>query len=222
MLTEQLKQFPEDTRDALLFNLKVRGEMTMAELCEALNVTYMGVKRYLAEYQAQGLVESRIVQKSRGRPLYKYRLSQKAQALFPSGYEGVLTEVLDAVRETSGHKGVMDLLTLRNERVIRTQRPRFDGKELRGKVEELAKLFADNGYMSQWEELPDGNFFIYQQHCPLHSLTGQYRQLCNLELQLMRSLLGVKVIRQSYMLKNDPVCGYVVHADKAAESGGVS
>lgn len=192
--------------------------MTVAELCEALNVTYMGVKRYMAQYQAQGLVESRIVQKSRGRPPYKYRLSQKAQALFPSAYERVLADVLDAVLETSGHTGVKNLLALRNEKLIRTLKDRFDGKEMREKVDELARIFAEGGYMTQWEELPDGNFFIYQQHCPLHSLTSQYRQLCNLEPQLMRSLLGVKVTRQSYMLKDDPVCGYLVHSSGRLEA----
>jgi predicted ArsR family transcriptional regulator len=44
----------------------------------------------------------------------------------------------------------------------------------------------------------------------VHDLALQYRQLCVLEPKLMEYLLGVKVTRQQYILRNDPVCGYVV------------
>jgi hypothetical protein len=49
----------------------------------------------------------------------------------------------------------------------------------------------------------------------VHDLANQYRQLCVLEPRLMENLLGMKVTRQQYILKNDPVCGYIVHVDSA-------
>lgn len=219
MLSSRVRGEPEDTREALLYHLKIGGEMTASELCEAVDVTYMGVKRYLSEFQTRGLVESQIVSKGRGRPFYKYRLTEKARALFPSGYEAVLGDVLDAVHETSGQKGVMELLTLRNKRLINTLYARFEGKEMTEKVAELTRFFAENGYMTHFEALPDGNFLVYQKHCPLHNLALQYRQLCALEPQLMMALLGVRVTRQSHMLKGEPVCGYLVESSHSAGNG---
>lgn len=186
--------------------------MTVAELCQALSITAMAVRRHLGGLQSEGLAHSRIVKQPRGRPTYRYKLTDKAESLFPSGYDNLATELLDTVYEMSGHKGVMELLNHRHERVIEKLKPRFESKDLRARVEEIAKYYSENGFMTDWETLPDGNFIIYQRHCAVHDLANKYRQMCVLEPKLIESLLGVKVRRQQYMLKNDPVCGYLVKA----------
>lgn len=183
----------------------------MQALCDLLGITAMAVRRHLQVLQNDGLIESRMVRQTRGRPTYKYRLTTKAESLFPSGFQNLAMDLLDAVYEQSGHKGVMDLLTARNNKRMLRLKERVENKDLRQRVEEVSKIFSEDGYMTEWEELPDGDFFIFQQHCALHDVANQYRQVCALEPQLMESLLGVKVTREKYMLKNDPVCGYLVH-----------
>lgn len=214
MITHQLSKNPDSTQDAILLYLKKEGEMTVQSLCELLSITAMAVRRHLQVLQNDGLVESRMERQSRGRPTYKYRLTSKAESLFPSGFQTLAMDLLDAVYETSGHKGIMDLLKARNRKRMGRLRERVENKDLRSRVEEVSKIFSEDGYMTEWEELPDGNFFIYQRHCALHDVANQYRQVCALEPQLMESLLDVKVTREKYMLKDDPVCGYLVHHDK--------
>jgi len=212
MVTRSLSESPERTHDALLLHLKRQGEMTVAELCQALSITAMAVRRHLGSLQQEGLVHARIVKQARGRPTYRYKLTEKAEGLFPSGYDNFATELLDTVYEMSGHKGVMDLLNLRHERLIAKLKPRFDNMDLRARVEEVVKYYSENGFMTDWETLPDGNYIIYQHHCAVHDLANKYRQVCVLEPRLIEALLGVKVQRQQYMLRNDPVCGYLVQA----------
>lgn len=213
MITGPLSQAPESTHEAVLLHLKRNGEMTVAELCSALGITAMAVRRHLANLHQEGLVDSRIVRQGRGRPNYRYRLTEEANTrLFPSGAQNLAQDILDAVFETSGHKGVMELLTLRQEHLSRKLKDRLAGKEIRQRVEEVAKIFCESGFMTEWEALPDGDFVIFQRHCAVHNLANQYRQLCVLEPRLIETLLGVRVTRQQYMLKNDPVCGYLVHA----------
>jgi predicted ArsR family transcriptional regulator len=125
-------------------------------------------------------------------------------------------DILDAIREQSGSQGVMDILALRNKKLAAKLAPRLENKSLDERIAEVAKIFSESGYMTEWELLPSGDFFIYQRHCAVHSLANQYRQLCALEPQLMQDLLGVSVIRQQYMLNSDPVCGYLVPAASAA------
>lgn len=212
MVTRSLSESPERTHDALLLHLKRHGEMTVAELCHALSITAMAVRRHLGSLQNEGLVHSRVVKQPRGRPTYRYKLTDKAESLFPSGYDNFATELLDTVYEMSGHRGVMELLNLRQERLIEKLKPRFESKDLRARVEEVAKYYSEIGFMTEWETLPDGNFIIYQRHCAVHDLANKYRQMCVLEPKLIENLLGVKVTRQQYMLRNDPVCGYLVQA----------
>lgn len=192
--------------------------MTVQALCDLLGITAMAVRRHLQVLQNDGLIESRMERQSRGRPTYKYKLSAKAESLFPSGFQTLAMDLLDAVYDQSGHKGVMDLLTARNRKRMLRLKERVQGKELRDRVSEVSKIFSEDGYMTEWTELENGNFFISQQHCALHDVAKQYRQVCALEPQLMESLLGVKVTREKYMLKDDPVCGYLVHHDQDAEA----
>lgn len=212
MISQPLSDTPERTQEAVLLYLKRRGEMAVSELCDVLGITSMAVRRHLFALKKEGLIESRVVRQSRGRPTYRYKLSEKAESLFPTGFQNLAIDVLDLVFEQSGHKGVMELLNRRNDRLARRLKNRMENKDLKQRVEEVSKIFSEDGYMTEWEALPDGNFVIYQRHCAVHDLANQYRQLCILEPRLMESLLSVKVTRQQYMLKNDPVCGYLVHA----------
>jgi len=44
----------------------------------------------------------------------------------------------------------------------------------------------------------------------VHEMADKYRQLCAMEPQMMESLLQVPVTREKYILRNDPICAYVI------------
>jgi len=214
MITQPLGEIPEKTQEAIVLHLKRQGELTVSDLCSVLGITSMAVRRHLTGLQKDGLIESRIERQTRGRPTYKYKLTDKAESLFPSGGSTLAVDLLDAVYEQAGHKGVMELLTIRNKKRIERLKTRVNDKTLGERVEEVAKIFSEDGYMTEWEGLPDGNFIIYQRHCAVHDLANQFRQLCLMEPQMMQALLGVKVTREKYILRNDPLCAYLVHAQE--------
>lgn len=217
MITQPLGEIPEKTQEAIVLHLKRQGELTVADLCAMLKITSMAVRRHLTGLQKDGLIVSRIERQTRGRPTYKYKLTDKAESLFPSGGSTLAVDLLDAVYEQGGHKGVMELLTIRNKKRIERLRTRVDGKNLAERVEEVAKIFSEDGYMTEWERLNDGNYIIYQRHCAVHDLANQFRQLCLMEPQMMQALLEVKVTREKYILRNDPLCAYVVHTQEKPE-----
>jgi predicted ArsR family transcriptional regulator len=214
MVNPPLNESPENTHQAVLFYLKRRSEMTVADLCEVLGITSMAVRRHLSGLQKDGLVEARLVRQTRGRPSYKYRLTPKAESLFPSAINSFAFELLDAMYEAKGHKGVMELLQIRDEALLKKLLPFLQKLSLPERVREVVRIFSENGYMTEVNELEDGNYFIYQQHCAVHNLASQYRQICVLEARLFERLLGVHTVRQQYIMKGDQVCGYMVHANE--------
>ena len=211
MVTQPLSDNPENTHQAVLHHLKRNNDMSVADLCEVLGITSMAVRRHLGNLQQEGLIECKLVRQSRGRPTYRYRLTPKAESLFPSGLGTLAYDLLDAVFETKGHKGVMELLSMRDEWLTKKHKSRLEQLAMEERVKAVVTIYCENGFMTEWEHLPDGNYFIFQQHCAIHHLATQYRQLCVLEPKLMENLLGVKVTREKYMLKDDPICGYLVH-----------
>lgn len=218
MVTQPLSDAPENTHQAVLYHLKRNNEMTVAELCDVLGITSMAVRRHLTGLQKEGLIEGRLVRQSRGRPTYRYRLTSKAESLFPSGLATMAFDLLDAVFETKGHTGVMELLTLRDSWLEKRHKGRLEQLPMEERIAEVVKIYSESGFMTRWERLPDGNYFIYQQHCAIHHLATQYRQICVLEPRLMSNLLGVKVTREKFMLKDDPICGYLVETNVAASA----
>ena len=209
MLTQPLPAVPERTQEALLLHLKRGGELTVADLVQLLSITSMAVRRHLTALQQDGLVESRVEKQSRGRPTFKYKLTEKSEALFPSGVQGLAIDLLDIVFEQSGSKGVMELLEKRNAKLAERLIARVENLPIADRVIEVAKIFSENGYMTESKPLEDGNFIIFQRHCAVHDLANQYRQICVLEPKLMEDLLGLKVTREKYMMKDDPVCARI-------------
>lgn len=217
MVTQPLSTQPESTHDAVVTHLRQRKELDVGELCDLLKITSMAVRRHLSALQKKGLVECRLVKQPRGRPTYRYRLTSKAESLFPSAMNSLASEMIDAVYDKSGHKGVMELLRTRDAWVTKKLEPHLSSMSLAERVAEVARIFSENGYMTDWKALGDGNYFIYQHHCAVHELATKYRQMCVLEPQLMQTLLQVKVTRTQYMMKNDPVCGYLVESTQPPE-----
>lgn len=213
VVTKTLDENPERTHEAIVLHIKRHGEMTVAELCDVLKITSMAVRRHLIGLQNEGLVDCRIVKQTRGRPTYRYKLTEKASKLFPSGVEALASDILEVVADLHGPEAVIDLLKARNDKLQKRLIEETSGLSLEEKVKAVADFFSTNGYMSEWQRLPDGNFILYQRHCAVHNLASQYRQLCGLEPKLIENVLGVKVSRQQYLLNNDPVCSYLVHAD---------
>lgn len=202
----------EQARDAILRILKMRGEATVDDLSQGLKLTYSGVRRHLATLQQSKLISSRLEQQGRGRPEYRYRLTENAATHFPSGYEQLAGSLLATIFEQQGHPGVMDYLKANNDRLARELSGGLAGKSLAERVAEVASYYRENGYMTEWQKLPDGNFFLYHQNCAILNLATKYRQLCVLEPRLMETLLGVKVSRQQYILKDHPICGYLINS----------
>jgi len=44
------------------------------------------------------------------------------------------------------------------------------GKNLAARVEEIARYYTENGYMTEWRALAQGNFFLYHQNCAVYKL----------------------------------------------------
>jgi len=214
MLSAKIDARPEGTQEALLLHLKKHGEMTVAQLSSLLEITEMAVRRHLAHLQSKELVESRLVKQERGRPNYLYRLGPQSATLFPSGFDSLAKDLLHIVHEQAGPQGVTALLKKRNKLIATRLKDRLAGKDLAGRVAEVAKFFSEDGYMTDWKKLPDGTFMIYQRNCALHDLANEFRQICALEPLLIEELLAAKVTRQQHILNDDPVCGYLISESK--------
>lgn len=206
------RKVDETSRNEILRLLKLNGELSVFQLCIARKVTHTAIRRQLSALEQEGLVTHSLEETGIGRPIHKFKLTAESARSFPTDYEGVASSLVDTVLASSGHRGVLDFLHSANDRAIHSLRSRLQILPLEQRVDELCKHFRNAGYMSEWHQLPDNNFFLFHQNCAIYNLAAKYRQFCLLELHLIQTVLGVKVTRQQYMFKGQSTCGYLIHA----------
>ena len=86
-----------------LAELKVSGGLAVSELARRLDSNYMTVKQHCEDLTKLGyLSRSRIPRTEIGRPEIFYRLSEKAEGIFPSIPESFTLDILEQIQRAFG------------------------------------------------------------------------------------------------------------------------
>ncbi len=198
------------TRRQILDLLRTRGSLTAKQIAEELGITSMGVHRHLVALEREALAQAHLVRRPMGRPTYAYTLTERAQEqLFPKNYQTLATQLLDAVHETQGDRGVSDVFAARMEQLMQQYRPRMQGKDLAARVKELAKIQDEAGYMAIWLRTEDG-YILKEQNCAIYRVACRFQQACQFEIELFRRLLDADITRIEHQVKGERFCTYIV------------
>lgn len=200
------------TRQSILQLLRRNGEMTALELSERLRVGAVGVRQHLALLERDGLVRIAGLRRSVGRPSHLYVLTPDAEDRFPKGYDRLALEMLAYINESGGESAVDDVLALRRAAIVRELSPKIAGKSRGEQVAALAAILAEQGYMCECEQEPDGSYVLTEFNCPVDCVARQHPQLCAQELRLYEDLLGVPVRQESTIARGAHCCRYRIPA----------
>jgi predicted ArsR family transcriptional regulator len=204
------------TRRAIAKLLKTEGPIDSAQLAQRLGLTPMAVRQHLYALQREGLVTSEERPVPIGRPAKFWQLTREADHLFPEAYAELSVALIDSVKDAFGEEGLERVLT------SRCARQRVDyGKRIRPhdslekKLNELAKVRSEEGYMAEIRREDDGGFLLVENHCPICAAANACQGFCSTELDLFRSVLGpgVSVERAEHIIKGDQRCVYRVKGE---------
>ena len=195
----------------MLFQLKTRGPQSAGELATKLEITPMAVRQHLAALEDECLVEYRDERRSVGRPARIWRLDARASERFPDGHAELTVELLEAMRESLGERALDQLIATRSARQLDRYRESLPGADapLPERLDALAQLRSDEGYMAEWQRDRDG-YLMIENHCPICAAARACQGLCRDELELFRSVLGqdVTVERTEHALLGARRCAY--------------
>ncbi|MCP3774975.1 transcriptional regulator [Paenibacillus sp. MZ04-78.2] len=208
-------QEDRSTRRALLNLLKKRGKISVQEAAEQLGISGVAVRRHIHELQKDQYVQTNIQRQSAGRPTYLYSLTEKAGALFANGYDALVTDLIDEVKDKFGVNQVSRLFDRRKEKWLQKHEDSFQGLDLEKRVERLARLQEQEGYMVKVEKRGDGTFVFEEANCPIYQVAVRYRQACQCELSLFQALLAVPVVRTECMAEGGRKCQYRINSVQA-------
>ncbi len=206
----------DSPRRGLLVALKRLPGASLAEIAGALGVSKVAALGHLRGLEHEGLVERAYRAGKVGRPQVTFRLTAAATSLFPQSYAEMSTHALDFVERRLGRPAVRDLLDERAQEVAARSRPRIPRAALAARVDELAKIRTEGGYMAEVGAHRRGSVEMLEHNCPILALAGRYPEACDVERRMFESLLEAKVDVAHRVVAGDPVCRFLIRSRAAS------
>jgi predicted ArsR family transcriptional regulator len=197
----------QTTRQQILEHLQRHGRATVKELGQLLRLTSTGIRQHLTVLERDGLVMASEERGRVGRPTLVYTLTEKAETLFPKGYDELATALLEEIRAEEGSERLYQLLHRVAQRLAESFWERVQGKSLAQRVEETALILQEQGCLVEWEPR-DGEFLLHEFTCPLSKMAKQDSSVCTLHLELVRLLTGADTRLVRSLLRGERACTY--------------
>ena len=173
-----------------------------------VDITVSGARQHLTALVEQGLLDATELARhagERGRPQLSYAVTGLGDALFPKAYGALTVELLGYLDDDD--PGAVDRLFARRrqtriENATERLRPR---RSLKAKVEELARILDEDGYLATAETIGRRRHRIVEHNCAIAAVAGRYGQACSSEIDFIRAVLpDTTVTRTHHMVAGDP------------------
>ena len=204
-----------DRRPQLRHILKSLGRRSTSFLANRVVVSLAGARKHLKLLERDKLVASRGLAGGVGRPDLVWRLTQAGHNRFPDTHDTLTLDLIGSIRTVFGEAGLDKLIASReSETTTRYARALSSAASARGKIERLAELRSEEGYMAQAEQIDDQTWRLAENHCPVCAAARVCQGLCRSELAIFGKVLGKSftVERDEYLLDGARRCSYLIRS----------
>ena len=204
----------QETRRFILQILRRRQQATGDEIVEELqklrgSITAVTVRHHLKLLEEERLITSPELKRrsSPGRPQYVYTLTEKARETFPNNYQRLAEGLLSELQKHLPAEGVNVILEgVADQMACDVVLP---GGKLADRLDCAVEYLTERGYEAEWEQQSDG-FVLHTSNCPYHRISGHNAMLCEMDLRLVSSLLGIVPRRITHVSAGDETCSYLI------------
>jgi len=204
-----LAEIGRTQRLEILNSLKRTRGMSVNELVEKMQMSYMGIKQHCLTLQRDGYLDTWRRPQKMGRPEMVYRLTRRSHDLFQSDSNTFTLDLLKSVREIYGPNAPEKLLYSIFERKTAALKGKAKGETVAERAKWLARIRDDEGYMAQF--LPDGTdggAQILECHSPILNLLERYPLIGRLERDMFQAVLGAGVRREETRNSGQYECAF--------------
>ena len=194
----------------ILLLLKKRPGVSLSELARARGISKVAALRHIGALEQQGLVERSYEHRDVGRPSVHFRLSRRASGIFPQAYAQMSLTALEFIERRLGREAVVEALQERAHDVEDQNRVRLTAPDLRRRVEALAQLRSEGGYMAEATGAKGSTVEMREHNCPVLAIAGVYPEACEVERRMFESMLRARVETSHRVVAGDPVCRFLV------------
>ena len=196
------------TREKIIFLLKKNGPLSIEDLSNELGITSMGIRQHLLSLERKGYIDYVTKRHGIGRPAFLYRLTEKAQNLFPAAYDEFLIETFKDIEHLEGKQRIEELFKWHKNRFLRDLRDSVpERKNLWERLTMLADILDAKGYLAEVQDA-NNHFSLRIFNCPIYRLSAEFGDACRYDLLMFRELIGKDISRETCIVDGDTACIY--------------
>jgi predicted ArsR family transcriptional regulator len=177
--------------------------LTVAALAARLGMSYMGAKQHCIELERDGYVDTFRRHRGVGRPELLYRLTTKAQDLFPQADNGLSLSLLEQARKLFGAGAPEKLLYLHFQQKASDYTEKIKGETLPERVASFARLRDKQGHMAECAVDP---LRLIERHHPMLGLFEVFPAAADMERDIIQKVLGAPVRREVTQIGGNYEC----------------
>lgn len=198
------------TREKIILLLKRRGPLSIDDLSKELSITSMGIRQHLLSLERKGLIDYIAKRQGIGRPAFLYKLTDKAEALFPKAYDKFIMDLFKDIEKHDGKEKIDDIFKWHRNRFMKEARDFIaEKKTVQDKVYGLKDYFESEGYYAELSEATN-HYNLKLFNCPIFKLATEYKEACRYHLQAFKELLGKEVNRDECITDGNLSCTYSI------------
>jgi predicted ArsR family transcriptional regulator len=189
-----------------------RPPQSITGLLEAVGVTRTAVTEQLNELVAGGFVERQMQRLSgRGRPRFMYRATDAALVLLFADRQRLLVPLIwQSIDELAGGEMVKKIVN----RVSRALAEHYDrqitAKRPRDRLRQFVRLLNEEGNMVEMIDGDDGRLVLEKRSCSYLSAADPARNVCQIDQEMIASVIGRPVRRNSCRHDGAPSCTFEI------------
>lgn len=218
----------QTVRRRILEILKRRKSATVGELARQLDMAPVSVRYHLDILQGDNLIQVSKVRREGnvGRPKQIYSLTKEANDHFPDNFApltaGLVTQLKKALPPEQVEAAFCALAREMAEEFLEDEE--LASSDLEVRLNHVTDFLNQRGYLARWEKEPTArelvsledkeSYLLHTFNCPYAGVSSEHRELCQMDLSLMRNLVGRSCCRLDSLAEEGNCCTYRIRVNE--------
>jgi DeoR family suf operon transcriptional repressor len=191
--------------------LENRTGLSIDALAIVMDISRAAVQQHVAGLEGDGYIKKISLNKTAGRPVVIYGITDKGINYFPKQYAWFSDLILSDLRQEMGAEGFEDYMQRLGIRLANNLLNQFQGKNLYDRLGELMLIMTNLGFQVTTDNDSEiSKPVIRANNCIYHDLAQKHNEICAFDLALMSTLLDKEVKQLSCMAKGDCACRFKI------------
>ncbi len=187
--------------------LKNKSGLCIDEIAAVLGISRNAVQQHLSKLERDGYVEMGSLNKTAGRPVRAFVLTEAGFNSFPKQYAWFSELILANLKEEMGAESFQRYLHQLGVSLSQSLLPGFEGMPIDKRIEALLKVMNDLGFQTKASETAASHAeSIDAYNCIYHDLAQKHEEICEFDRTLISTLLGKEIDHVECMATGGAKC----------------